>query len=258
MTSFFLRGNAMWVLYTLYFYAWWYFTKFFVHFRIIVGVTGLMDAFVKNTDRIHMGTNECVNNSYTLQRLSKDECGGKRIDYIMYRPGQNKKIDLLNYCLPLPKRVPNHSFSYSDHEAVAATLRLYKSEFSESPCDKQCLQEVLVEAIEICNTALKRLITQSRMYWFFSVLLFSLLVATMVTGAPFGYTIGYHILRVFLTVAFCFLIVMATLWNWIERNAVVAGKLTMEINLEPAIKERHWLLECVEKCYADFCPVFYL
>lgn len=155
----------------------------------------------------------------------------------MFRPGQNIKTDVLRFALPLPERVPEHSFSYSDHEAVAATLKLSKRKFSESACDRQCLQAVLTESIDICDIALRRLITQRRVFWFFSFLLFSFLMATIVTSAPFGYTVIYHILRILLPCALCFTIVMATLWNRIENNAVIAGKLTMEISLKQASKE---------------------
>lgn len=196
-----------------------------------MGVTGLTDAFTEAGEISQSGTNETLTNSYTNSSLIKNHCEGKRIDYIMYRPGSNVKLDLIKYCLPLPERVPDCSFSYSDHEAVSAALRLEKCETCTPEFDKESLKAILGECIEVCDTALRRLVTQKRVFWFFSFVLFCLLIATIATDAPFGYAVIYHVLRVLLTGALCFTIVMASLWNMIERNAVVAGKLTMEVSL---------------------------
>jgi hypothetical protein len=59
-------------------------------------------------------------NSY---HVSADE-GGKRIDYIMYRTGPNVKGKVAHCELPLPNRVPGKAYSFSDHEAVTATIRV--------------------------------------------------------------------------------------------------------------------------------------
>lgn len=200
-------------------------------YRIIVGVTGLTDAFTEAGEIAQTGTNETLTNSYTNSSLIKNHCEGKRIDYIMYRPSPNVKLDLVKYCLPLPERVPDCSFSYSDHEAVAATLKLEKCETRAPEFDRDSLKAILGECVEVCDAALRRLLTQKRVFWFFSFVLFCLLIATIATDAPFGYAIVYHVLRALLTGALCFTIVMASLWNMIERNAVVAGKLTMEVGL---------------------------
>lgn len=195
-------------------------------------MTGLVDAFME-ADTVAQetsGTNECVNNSYTHSSLIKNHCAGKRIDYIMYRPGANVKVELKKYALPLPERIPDHTFSYSDHEAVSATLRLERCDACETKMDKDTQKVILKESIQICEVALRRLVLQRRVYWLFSLIILALLITTIATNPPFGYPVIYHVLRVILTLALCFTIVMASLWNRIEWNAVLAGKLTMEVS----------------------------
>lgn len=148
----------------------------------------------------------------------------------MYRPSANIKLELKNYALPLPERIPDHSFSYSDHEAVSATLSIEKCETCGPNLDKETQKLILNESIQICDVALRRLVIQKRVYWFFSLILIGLLITTIVTNPPFGYPIIYHILRVLLTGVLFFTIIMASLWNRIERSAVLAGKLTMEVS----------------------------
>lgn len=79
---------------------------------------GLIDAYMQtgsiSDDRF--ATNESLKNSYTPSSLLKDKIVGKRIDYIMYHPGSNVKVELKSYALPLPDRVPKQSFRYYQTE----------------------------------------------------------------------------------------------------------------------------------------------
>ena len=45
----------------------------------------------------------------------------------MYKSGPFCNAELEEYCLPLPDRVPDQNFSYSDHEAIKAIIRLRKN-----------------------------------------------------------------------------------------------------------------------------------
>lgn len=178
-----------------------------------------------------LGTNEGPQNSYTNPSLIKKMCPGKRIDYIMYLGGPGVKIDVGIYEHPLPNRVPERTYSYSDHEAITATLKISQNESSTLNSSNSC-GSILQESVEVCNTALKRLVSHKRAYWFITAVLFMLLVTTATTEAPFGFTISYHIIRIFITVLMGFTLIMATLWNMIETNAILAGKLAMEVNLK--------------------------
>ncbi|KAJ8926430.1 hypothetical protein NQ314_021218 [Rhamnusium bicolor] len=94
----------------------------------MLSVSGLVDAFAEagEVPKEMTTTNESLKNSYTPASLVKKNIPGKRIDYIMYHPGSKIEVDLKKYNLPLPERVPNRSFSYSDHEAIEATLIVNK------------------------------------------------------------------------------------------------------------------------------------
>lgn len=164
--------------------------------------------------------------------LIRSECPGKRIDYILYSPGSNIAVDVHKYHLPLPERVPECTYSYSDHEAVTATLTINPNATTSKSIDYSIQEAILNESTKVCDEAVKRLLSHKRIYWILSIILFILLLATVVTEAPYGCKIFYHVIRVVLTGCIIYTIIMATLWNKIENNAVIAGKLTMEISLK--------------------------
>lgn len=194
-------------------------------------MTPLIDPFTQADTIIHHppGTNKRTCNSYIHVSAIAAHCSGTRIDYILYRPGPKTKVQLKKYELPLPERIPDRSISYSDHEAVAITLQLKSGESCQLVADKGAQKAVLRESLEICDKALRRLIIHRRVYCFFSFLLIGLIAATFATSAPFGYQIVYDVARFVLTGFLCYMIIMATLWNNIERSGVRAGKLNMEI-----------------------------
>lgn len=195
-------------------------------------MASLVDSQVESGEAApeNCATHESLRNSYTPSSHRKNNCPGERIDYIMYRPGLSIKAHLKSYEYPLPDRVPNQPFSYSDHEAIAVTLQLVKCKTCACgpQVDKDGQRMLLTESIQICEAALRRLVVHKRVYWLFSFILLGLLVATVVTNPPFGYPVIYHILRLLLTGVLCFTLIMATLWNGIEKHAVLSGKLTME------------------------------
>lgn len=204
-----------------------------------MSVTGLSDSFLKADEDAQkdFATNESLSNSYTPSSLLKSDCNGKRIDYILYEGGPKMKADVLKYSMPLPDRVPECNYSYSDHEGVTATLIINPNESNVRNKDNSTLETVLNESILICDDAIKKCINHKRIYGFFSVILFLLLIITISTDAPFGLNVLYHIVRVILTVFLIFTIIMATLWNKIERNAVIAGRLAMEVSLRKPLKK---------------------
>jgi sphingomyelin phosphodiesterase 2 len=85
------------------------------------------DAHGENDESPESKTCGAPTNSFALP---SDE-GGKRIDYVLHKPGPNVKSEVVHCQLPLPSRVPGKEFSYSDHEAVAATIRIRRDD--ESP-----------------------------------------------------------------------------------------------------------------------------
>lgn len=205
----------------------------------MLSVPGLVDAYSTANDlpRDCIATCESLRNSYTSSSSVKQNIPGKRIDYIMFHPGSKMQIDLKNYFLPLPDRVPNHSFSYSDHEAVAATLVISKKKVSDVPRDLQDKQSVLENSLDVLNAALRRLVGHKIVYLMFGVVLLALLLTSFAFNAPFGYSVVFNILRLLVTCLIIFCMLMATIWNNIERHGVLAAKYAIEVSLKQFDKE---------------------
>lgn len=83
-------------------------------YRVILTVPGLTDAYMKagNISEERFATCESLRNSYTPSSLLREKILGKRIDYVMYHPGSNIKVDQKSYTLPLPDRVPKQPYRY--------------------------------------------------------------------------------------------------------------------------------------------------
>lgn len=98
--------------------------------------------------------------------------------------------------------------------------------------ERQC--EVLQKALEICETALGRVGSHRKQYWMISVALLLVLIAVL--WVEWGITP----LVPFITALMCYMIFMATLWNNMEVNGIIAGKLGMEITksrIKPACSQ---------------------
>ncbi|XP_015185869.1 PREDICTED: putative neutral sphingomyelinase isoform X1 [Polistes dominula] len=198
-------------------------------YRIICGVAGLMDACSSNFGNV--GTDECANNSYTSARVARKCPEGKRIDHILYFGSSNVQISAINYQQPLPKRVPNTNFSYSDHEAIMASLKLTNGVHEKNNID---VRETLKEAIGICESAISSL--RSQYFWY--LLAVCILIVPVIwsmgldyTTTSIGISIALNIGRLFLTALLCYALFMSVIWNNTENKALEAGCLAMEIHL---------------------------
>jgi sphingomyelin phosphodiesterase 2 len=100
-----------------------------VPYKLLRSITPLVDAW----RAAHGGSDEggetcdCPTNSFAHPTSVTEYPNGKRIDYIMYQPGPNVMCETVHCSLPLPNRVPGKRFSFSDHEAVTATLRMRRA-----------------------------------------------------------------------------------------------------------------------------------
>ncbi|XP_034952401.1 putative neutral sphingomyelinase [Chelonus insularis] len=198
-------------------------------YRIICGVAGLADAC--STINNDIGTNECANNSYTPQRVARKFPQGKRIDHILYLGSQNYKVEVISCQQPFPKRIPNKNFSYSDHEAVVAELKITKGFYQTIECD---VRTEIKEALSICEASLKNVRRQRIWYVIANIILIVPLMYSMGIDSSFttlGYLIGLNILRLVITAVLCYSIFMSTIWSSVEQNALKAGNLAMEVHL---------------------------
>ncbi|XP_069678320.1 putative neutral sphingomyelinase isoform X3 [Periplaneta americana] len=172
------------------------------------------------------GTNESIRNSYTDKKLGLDKPDGKRIDYILYKARPGLMVNCLKYQFPLPDKVPEETFSFSDHEAVQVTLRATMSEvIGDTGLDKHEYVEALNESRAICNAALAKLNQDKRSYWIYSAALFLTLLCTIGSDAPYGWFKAINIIRIIVTILLCFTVFMASIWNRTEVNAILTGKL---------------------------------
>uniref|UniRef100_T1J5F8 sphingomyelin phosphodiesterase n=1 Tax=Strigamia maritima TaxID=126957 RepID=T1J5F8_STRMM len=99
-----------------------------VPYRLICYNANLLDTFkqCEKKDEGNGATNETKRNSYTPSSILKENPYGRRIDYILYNYHNGSEVKVLASSLPLDK-IPELGLSFSDHEAVSATLNITKS-----------------------------------------------------------------------------------------------------------------------------------
>ncbi|XP_067000528.2 putative neutral sphingomyelinase isoform X2 [Anabrus simplex] len=210
-------------------------------YRIITQYAQLQDSFVHSTSPVpdnQVGTNESWRNSYAGKVAQRSRSVGKRIDYIMFKAGRSLAVNQIEYRQPLPERVPGCDYSYSDHEAVSVDISVSKaSDLSLSSGDSiPSFQEnneelfvVLEEGLVICNQALVKLTKDQYSYWMISTLLFLIALSILSTSAPYDLHKVHKFALAIVSSIMCFTIFMGTLWNRIEVNGILTGKLAMEL-----------------------------
>ncbi|XP_063237511.1 putative neutral sphingomyelinase [Bacillus rossius redtenbacheri] len=155
----------------------------------------------------------------------------RRIDYILFRSGPEVQVTVESYRQPLPQKVPGQNFSYSDHEAVLATLRITKG-FAQNkappPPDTAARASSLQEALALCDRALVDLRRSRVRYWFLACSLLLALLATLGLEAPGAYHRAHNAGRVLATLVLGFAAGMAGVWHSVEENGILAGRHGME------------------------------
>lgn len=96
------------------------------------------------------------------------------------------------------------------------------------------VRDSLKEAINICETSLKYI--RRHRYWY--LLLGSILIIPLIWSmgldcsvTSFAVIIALNVGRIFLTTILCYTLFMSSIWNSVEKNALKAGCLGMEIYL---------------------------
>lgn len=172
---------------------------------------------------------------------------GKRIDYILYRSGTNTETRVIDYALPMPKFIPNHKLSYSDHEGVYSKLLVtdsIKTNVDDATCPSPKkngidYEATLREGIIVCEDILKRLRSDRRVYFIMAFTAFVMLLCMIDIYPSYVWKTVYVIVVVLFCGIALFAVFMATLWNSIERNGILSSKLAMEIAMEVINVERH-------------------
>ncbi len=179
-------------------------------------------------------TSETPANSYTATESLRVCPNGKRIDYVLCSSRKGLRIETVDVNIPLPSRVPDCSFSYSDHEAVCAKFRILETQSTaEQVRNRPSSVETLNEALQVCNAALKNLSNDRRNYWLVFGVLTVLLAALPFTHDDSRFVhYAMNVVHLVLTLIAVFCLIMATVWNRIERHGILAGQLGIAIRLK--------------------------
>lgn len=208
--------------------------------RILMTTSRMQDTFHLANNVPEFGTNECAKNSYT-DEVALEQCpNGKRIDYVFVRPSQHFKVEISDYSQPLPDKVPGHDFSFSDHEAVCASLKI--THIHSIIEERQIIEEekkttennkiALSECIRQCDESLKELQNNRKNYSMAAIAMIVILLNMIEVQAPYGLKTIFLVFKILLTALTMFFIVMGTIWNVMERHGILSGKLSMEILLK--------------------------
>lgn len=186
-------------------------------------------------------TNECPQNTYTTNQSRLASPYGKRIDYILYRAGRNAIANVIDYSLPFPPLVSEQfPISYSDHEAVKAriTIEIKNTKLATTDSLRNSVEQLnndLNDCIYVCDESIKAVRSHRMFYWTAAAVALVLLAILMDAVAPNGLKWMFIGLRVIISGWFLFNVAMATLWNSMEHNAALSGRLDMEIALQNCI-----------------------
>lgn len=200
-------------------------------FRLLTSIPALLDPFELEHENTNpdiaraCGTSDNENNSYASSKEVKKLPEGKRIDHILFRTDSNIKVKILNFGNPLKDRVPGHSFSYSDHNAVCLEVILSNDENnSKNLCPLACfnvpLSTNINEAIKVCEDAKETLIRSKKLFLVAGGLLLMLLLGTV---GLWSQIILHDLVRICVTCVSLYYFVMGTIWNRIEMNSIKAG-----------------------------------
>ncbi|RXG68239.1 putative neutral sphingomyelinase [Armadillidium vulgare] len=211
-----------------------------VPYRLLTYNTGLIDTYLdcalKPADGVG-ATNETPSNSYTPLKALRNNPNGKRIDYVFYWVSDQYQVKTLVHDQPLPHRVPQKEFSYSDHEGVRTVLSI-KLKQNNPEQDEKSKKEIcfdrthsLLDASAVCAQGLRIVSKAQKMYAWLAALMFILQMTVLglilVDMHPGGRFVLFFLL-VLLSIGFGFSVYMALVFSNQEHSAVMATKLGLE------------------------------
>lgn len=216
-----------------------------VPYRLLRGIVPLSDSWAEFTGDIWGGeTNETVDNSFTCNAGQPQP---KRIDYIMYRAGPGLDAETVNCWFPMPQRVPDQPFSYSDHEAVASVIKVTRpGRFQSGPDFRRSLSlnnrsetvRAVKDANDIIDKSLRRVDSDQTKYVFYTFVLLLLLVLSFIPSAfiPVSYYLALDLSlflpRFVITIFIVIFFLMASLFNKRERNALIGTRKELQLILD--------------------------
>jgi len=224
-----------------------------VPYKLLRTVGGLGDTWV-DVHGVQGGGGETCgtpHNTYSTKGEMMESPLGKRIDYIMYTAGPSKNVTVSQCKLPLARRIPaslaaivGKEVSYSDHEAVTATLIVADSvgvgDQRDSNLTKSSIsrvevlgrQEVVTEAINLIEKASLETNTDKKLYSVLALITFLIFFSTFSQVMLLDNLLlecAMFILRMLLTLTGIYAVLMATVFNRRERHALSATRATLQL-----------------------------
>ena len=218
-----------------------------VPYQILRHVAPLTDAWVEANGAEGGETSETPGNCYTARSALKSCPLGKRIDYIMFSPGPNVSAETMSCVLPLQERIPGKTISFSDHEAVAAKLRIKRNTESpgvtsrdyvrlQSMKDLNSKLECVDKAQEILRASLKSVGYRRTFYLLGAALCFLLLILAFVPYMEYRQyvvlDVFLFIVRLVLVVVTVYLFLMSVLFFRKESHALRGTLASLEVITE--------------------------
>lgn len=205
-----------------------------IPYRLLRHNANLHDAFIvceKTEDSIG-ATNETEGNTYTPKSVLKQSPLGRRIDYVLYGCRTGTEVRVMSCSSSSFDKVPGHDFSYSDHEAVVAQLHITKTQ-SAKLAEPQPTERVgvLEDTTDVVQRHLKRLYWDRIIYFLVFGVLFCLVFGTIHLQVPYGLQSVLGVTRIIFSVVMVFSVIMATIWNRIETNSLLAVEQSVAILL---------------------------
>ncbi|XP_075972225.1 neutral sphingomyelinase [Anticarsia gemmatalis] len=199
-------------------------------FKIITQLPPLEDPYdnfdePKNPSTVTKPTGTCdnANNSYSDPKQVKICPDGKRIDHILYKLSPSLEAEVTSFGNPLPDKVPNQEFSFSDHNAVTLEMNikpLAPDSFRKQYSKDNALDETVQQAMKVCEDAMSNLTKSKKLFLLVGGLIFMFLLGTV---GFWPNSIIHDIVKLFVSGLCFYYIIMGTLWNKIEMNSLKAG-----------------------------------
>jgi len=211
-----------------------------VPYSLLRSVASLYDSWVVATG-VSGGGETCgtPGNTYTTSTEIAEYPRGKRIDYVMYRPGPDK-VALATHCsLPLPSAIPAPTpVSYSDHEAVAATIHV-KDKTGGGGGDTHGYKEhnnkdttAVAASINLIEKALLETKTDQKLYLIIALVALFLFMASfsqIIISDSLLVECLMFLLRLVTTLVGIYAILMASVFNRREKHALLGTKATLQL-----------------------------
>ena len=152
--------------------------------------------------------------------------------------------------MPLLNRVPHTDHSYSDHEAVAAVIKVSKpGTFQSGPEFRRSLsvnnhaetESAVKDAIRIIDKSLKTVEWDQTKYIFYTFFLLLLLALTFIPSAfvPESYflisDLAFFMPRFGINVFIVIFFLMASLFNKREKNALIGTKKELQLLIDQVL-----------------------